>query len=58
MYECNPLGFVAEQAGGAASTGQGRVLDLKPKAVHQRIPFAIGSADDVALFERFVSGRG
>jgi fructose-1,6-bisphosphatase I len=58
MYECNPLGFVAEQAGGAASTGHGRVLDLKPKGVHQRIPFAIGSADDVALFEKFVSGSG
>ncbi len=55
LYECAPLACVAEQAGGAATTGSGRVLDVAPDAVHQRTPIAIGSADNVALFERFMA---
>jgi fructose-1,6-bisphosphatase I len=52
LYECSPLAFVVEQAGGAASTGQGRILDLRARALHQRTPLAIGSAEDVGLYER------
>jgi fructose-1,6-bisphosphatase I len=43
LYEANPLAFIAEQAGGVASNGCGRVLDIKPDAIHQRTPFMVGS---------------
>lgn len=43
LYECNPLAFIAEQAGGLASTGRERVLDINPTRLHQRIPFFVGS---------------
>ena len=48
LYEAAPLAFIAEQAGGAASTGEGRILEVEPRAVHQRTPILIGGADDVA----------
>jgi len=56
LYEAHPLAYVVEQAGGRASTGRGRVLDVAPRSLHERIPIAIGSADEVALYERFSSG--
>jgi fructose-1,6-bisphosphatase I len=43
MYECNALSFIAEQAGGIASDGKGRVMEIKPKDLHQRTPFYVGS---------------
>lgn len=43
LYECNPLAFIAEQAGGKATAGLERVLDIKPENLHQRIPFMVGS---------------
>ena len=55
LYECAPLACVAEQAGGAASTGKGRLLDVTPEAIHQRMPIAVGSVENVALYERFVA---
>ncbi|HMD30396.1 MAG TPA: class 1 fructose-bisphosphatase [Candidatus Acidoferrales bacterium] len=58
VYECAPLGFVAEQAGGAATSLGARVTEMRPSAVHHRCPFAIGGAEDVALFDRFVTGKG
>jgi fructose-1,6-bisphosphatase I len=58
LYECAPLAFLTEQAGGRASTGAGRVLDVEATAAHQRCPLVIGSADEVALFETFMrTGR-
>jgi fructose-1,6-bisphosphatase I len=54
LYECSPLGFIAEQAGGAASTGRERILDIQADSIHHRVPFAIGSADDVAAYEKFL----
>ena len=47
MYEANPLGFVAERAGGAASSGHERILDIQPEALHQRVPLMLGPADVV-----------
>lgn len=47
MYECNPMAFIVEQAGGQASTGQGRILDLLPTDLHQRAPIYIGSSNMV-----------
>jgi fructose-1,6-bisphosphatase I len=57
MCEVNPLAFVAEQAGGAASTGDERILDVEPRHLHQRVPVFIGSAADVGLAEEFVQGK-
>jgi len=48
LYECAPMAFIAEAAGGAASTGTQRVLDVQPEALHDRVPLFIGSAEDVA----------
>lgn len=47
IYECNPLAFIAEQAGGLATDGYNRVLDIDPKTLHQRAPFFIGSKNQV-----------
>lgn len=43
VYECNPMAFIVEQAGGKATNGTVRVMDIKPTELHQRIPFATGS---------------
>jgi fructose-1,6-bisphosphatase I len=47
MYECNALAFVAEQAGGLATDGQKRILDIQPTSLHQRVPFYVGSKNMV-----------
>ena len=57
LYECSPIAFIAEAAGGAASTGTQRVLEVEPTALHARVPFFVGSADDVADAERFLQKR-
>lgn len=54
LYEANPLAFIVEQAGGKASTGHKRILDIQPTSLHQRIPLAIGSRADVELYEKFL----
>jgi len=54
MYEILPLAFLAEQAGGKASTGERRVLELEAKTAHERAPFVIGSARDVTTYETFL----
>jgi fructose-1,6-bisphosphatase I len=56
LYECAPMAFIAEAAGGAASTGTGRVLEVEPEALHARVPFFAGSRDDVADLEGFLRG--
>jgi fructose-1,6-bisphosphatase I len=58
VYECAPLAFIAEQAGGMSSSVGERILDITPKAVHHRCHFAIGSAEEVALYDRFATGKG
>ena len=57
LYEGSPLAMVVEQAGGKASTGTQRILDVEPKALHQRVPLLIGSADDVSQAEAFIQGK-
>ncbi len=57
MYENNPLGYIVEQAGGAASNGTQRVLDIQPTSLHQRSPLFIGSREEVRLVEEFLSGK-
>ena len=53
MYEANPMGFIIEQAGGACSTGRGRMLDVQPEGLHQRVPVFLGSRNEVAEAERY-----
>ena len=57
MCEVSPLAFVVEQAGGTASTGSERVLDVQPQYLHQRVPVLIGSSADVGLAEEFIQGK-
>jgi fructose-1,6-bisphosphatase I len=57
MYENNPLGYLVEQAGGAASDGRTRILDLMPESLHQRSPLFIGSREDVKIAEEFLGGK-
>lgn len=57
LYEANPLALVVEQAGGKASTGTSRILDVQPTALHQRIPLFIGSSEDVSEAEACIQGR-
>ena len=55
LYECNPFALIAEQAGGKASDGFKRVLEIQPKSLHQRTPFFIGSAEMVEKAEDFMT---
>jgi fructose-1,6-bisphosphatase I len=54
LYECNPLAFIVEQAGGIASDGFKRILDLQPRSLHQRTPIFIGSPEMVRAAEDFM----
>jgi fructose-1,6-bisphosphatase I len=49
MYEANPMAFLAEQAGGAATDGRQRILDIQPTSLHQRTPLVVGSKNEVNL---------
>ena len=58
LYELNPMAYLIEQAGGAASTGRGRILDLEPKQIDDRAPVFIGCREDVAMAEEFIRTQG
>ncbi|MYN39781.1 class 1 fructose-bisphosphatase [Duganella sp. FT109W] len=49
MYEANPMAFIVEQAGGAATDGKQRIMDIQPHKLHQRVPVFLGSLDEVAV---------
>ncbi len=53
-YECNPMAFIVEQAGGRAIDGKQRILDIKPESLHQRVPIYIGSESAVNMVEEFL----
>jgi len=57
MYEGNPMAFLLEQAGGRASNGCQRILDIQPKTLHQRTPLFLGSEEDVSTAEEFVQDK-
>jgi fructose-1,6-bisphosphatase I len=57
MYEANPLAFIVEQAGGKASTGTGRIMEVKPKDLHQRVPLFIGSKNMVERVEALIAAE-
>jgi fructose-1,6-bisphosphatase I len=52
MYEANPMSFIVEQAGGLATTGTQRIMELQPTGLHQRCPVIMGSKNEV---ERVIS---
>ncbi len=58
LYEAAPLAFIVEQAGGAATDGRRRILDIVPDNLHQRTPLVIGSKRDVELFSEFMEKYG
>jgi fructose-1,6-bisphosphatase len=53
LYEANPMAMIVEQAGGSASWGRGRVLDLVPAELHQRVPLILGCRSEVERIERY-----
>ncbi|MGB0506699.1 MAG: class 1 fructose-bisphosphatase [Pikeienuella sp.] len=53
MYEANPMGMIVEQAGGSASTGTGRILNIPPTSHHQRVPVLMGSKHEIDLLDRY-----
>jgi fructose-1,6-bisphosphatase I len=55
LYECNPMAFIAEQAGGKASNGFSRVMDVEPTELHQRVPFFCGNKEMVEKVEEFMA---
>ncbi|MHB1713194.1 MAG: class 1 fructose-bisphosphatase, partial [Acidimicrobiales bacterium] len=58
MYEANPISFIVEQAGGMASTGHGRVMEVMPTSLHQRIPLIFGSRNEVDRIEQYHRNHG
>lgn len=58
LYEANPMAFIAEQAGGAATDGTTRILDLEPRGLHERTPLVIGSRDDVEFVQTMLAEAG
>jgi fructose-1,6-bisphosphatase I len=54
MYECNPFAFIMEVAGGRATDGKNRILDIQPTSLHQRLPFFIGSKEMMADLEECI----
>ena len=53
LYEANPIAFIAEQAGGIATDGRDRILEIQPETIHQRTPLVVGSQAEIELFQRF-----
>jgi len=53
MYEANPMALIVEQAGGAATTGLTRILDVQPESLHQRVPVFLGSKNEVERVTRY-----
>ena len=53
LHECNPISFIVEQAGGGATTGRERVMEIQPASLHQRVPLILGSRNEVERIERY-----
>jgi fructose-1,6-bisphosphatase I len=56
LYECMPLAFIAEQAGGAAINGSERIVDVIPQDIHDRSALITGSPDEVSMYQSVVHG--
>ncbi|MDH4273629.1 MAG: class 1 fructose-bisphosphatase [Gammaproteobacteria bacterium] len=53
LYEANPMSFIVEQAGGGSTTGYERIMEIKPDALHQRVPVILGSKNEVDLLNQY-----
>jgi fructose-1,6-bisphosphatase I len=53
MYEANPMSFIVEQAGGAATNGRQRILEIEPKSLHERVAVFLGSKNEVERVTRY-----
>jgi fructose-1,6-bisphosphatase I len=53
MYEANPMGFLVEQAGGMATDGRRRILDIRPARLHERVAVILGSKTEVERAMRY-----
>ena len=58
MYECNPMAYLVEQAGGRSSDGRQSILQIQLKSLHERTPVLLGSVEDVGMCEKFLNGGG
>jgi fructose-1,6-bisphosphatase I len=58
LFEAAPMAFIAEQAGGAATTGTERVLDIVPSQLHQRVPLIVGPRDEVSRYQAMARAGG
>ena len=56
LYEASPIAFIAEHAGGQATTGRERILEIQPKSLHERVSVIVGSRYDVEEYQRFLRG--
>ncbi len=56
-YECNPMAYIIEQAGGRSSDGTQSILKVKPHALHQHTPVFLGSEEDIKICEEFLQGK-
>jgi fructose-1,6-bisphosphatase I len=57
MYEANPMALIVEQAGGAATDGHQRILDIEPERLHQRVGVILGSRNEVERVTRYHLGQ-
>jgi len=57
LYECSPLAFLTEQAGGKASDGKQRIMEIKPTELHQRVPYFVGNTEMVEKLEDFIANE-
>ena len=57
MYEANPMGWLVEQAGGAATNGHQRILEVPPTQLHQRVSVILGSKNEVERVTRYHTGQ-
>ena len=57
LYECNPMAFIIEQAGGLASDGEKNILSVKPKSIHQKSPIFIGSSAMVKMISKYLKSK-
>lgn len=55
LYEADPIAFIAEQAGGRATSGTCRILDIQPASIHQRTPLIVGGETELAAFDKVVA---
>ena len=55
MYECDPFAFIIEAAGGRATDGKKRILEIQPQSLHERTPVFMGSEEDVKMVEDFMA---